>query len=182
MLRHILSDDSILSPKIVASTDIPSISVRCPFLIVESRSFLLSPRRHCHPIAPAFTPIATKGFEYRRFWWSGALRNLIVEATRERTNTSLFFPRRHRLAFVYRKNPIRRLLLFPRVALIAHHRRHFPYSPSVLSPLKEISRLFQFPLILLADRRAPEMILYFIPRVSYGYVVYTDFERARNPS
>lgn len=27
----------------------------------------------------AFTPIATKEFEYRRFWWSGALRNLIVE-------------------------------------------------------------------------------------------------------
>lgn len=37
--------------------------------------------------------------------------------TRERTNTSLFFPRRRRLAAVYRKNPIRRLLLFPRVTL-----------------------------------------------------------------
>jgi len=41
--------------------------------------------------------------------------------TRERANTSLFFPRRRRrrrrLAAVYRKNPIRRLLLFPRVAL-----------------------------------------------------------------
>lgn len=73
---------------------IPSISVRCPFLIAESRSFLLSPRRHCHPIASAFTPIATKGFEYRRFWWERRAKKSDCRATtRERTNTSSIFPR-----------------------------------------------------------------------------------------
>lgn len=169
------------------SVDIPSISVRCPFLIAESRSFLLSPRRHRHPIAAAFTPIATKGFEYRRFWWS-ALRNLIVERRRESELTRLYFSRGVVVLVVVVSRPYTAKTLFavfyyfPASPSALHHRRRFPSSFFVLSPLKEISRLFQFPLILLADRRAPGVILYFIPRVSYGYVVYTDFERVSKSS
>jgi len=63
------------------------------FLIVKSRSFPLSRRRHCRPIAAVFTPIATKEFEYRRFWWNGALRNLIVERRWESDLTYLHFSR-----------------------------------------------------------------------------------------
>jgi len=60
---------------------------------VKSRSFPLSRRRHCRPIAAVFTPIATKEFEYRRFWWNGALRNLIVERRWESDLTYLHFSR-----------------------------------------------------------------------------------------
>jgi len=60
---------------------------------VKSRSFPLSRRCHCRPIAAVFTPIATKEFEYRRFWWNGALRNLIVERRWEGDLTHLHFSR-----------------------------------------------------------------------------------------
>lgn len=154
----------------------------------ESRSFLLSPCRHRHPIVAAFTPIVTKEFEYRRFWWSGALRNLIVERRRESELTRLYFSRG--VVVVSRsytaKTPFAVFYYFPASPSELHPRRRrrrlFPYSFSVLSPFEEISRLFQFPLILLADRRAPGVILYFIPRVSYSYVVYTDFERVSKSS
>lgn len=96
---------------------------------------------------------------------SVALRNLIVERRRESELTRpLFFPAASSSrGRVPQKPHSPSFIIFPRRPHRTPHRRRFPYS---LSPLKEISRLFQFPLILLADRRAPGMILYFIPRVS----------------
>lgn len=88
--------------------------------------------------------------------------------TKERPNMPPFFPR-HRRRRRHRRpctaNPIRRLLLLPRVALITNIASliRLPFSP-----FKEISRLFQFPLILPTNRRSiarGDPLFYTEPRI-----------------
>lgn len=108
-----------------------SISVRCPFLIGESPSFPLFRRRHCHPIAPAFTPIATKGARVSALLMERRAKKSDCRATTsERANTSLFFPRRRRLVIVCTaRNPIPpSFIISPRHPHRTPSRRRFPYS------------------------------------------------------
>lgn len=130
------------------------------------------------PNSACLCPIATKEFEYRRFWWS-AKKSDCTATTKERPNMPPFFPRRPRRhrRWPCTANPIRRLLLLPLVALITNVASliRLPFSP-----LKEISRLFQFPLILPADRQGiarGDPLFYTEPRISYGCVGYTDSRR-----
>lgn len=97
-------------------------------------------------------PIATKEFEYRRFWWSGALRNLIVGRRRKNDLTCLHFSRGI-VAVVVGHVPQTSFVVF----------YYFPASPSSRTspPLfafrshlsKKYHDYFNSRLILPADRR-----------------------------
>lgn len=130
------------------------------------------------PNSACFCPIATKEFEYRRFWWNGALRNLIVERRRKNDLTCLHFSRGVVVVIVGH---------VPQTPFVAFY--YFPASPSsrTLPPLFAFrshlskkyhdyfnSRWYCRPI----DETSPGVILYFIlSHLSHGYIDYTDSGR-----
>jgi len=89
-------------------------------------------------------PNRDKGIRISALWWSGALRNLIVELRREGYPTRLHFSR----GVVVGRAPQTPFAAFYYFLASSHHHHR-----RLLLPFKEISRLFQFPLILPTDRR-----------------------------
>lgn len=121
-LYQILLDDNVLSPKIVISTDIPSFDLRSMSVSHRGKSLV------SFVSASSLSSNSARFYPNRdkRVWVSALLMERRAKksdcraTTRERTNTSLFFPRRRCLVIVCTaKTPFCRLLLFPRVALIA---------------------------------------------------------------
>lgn len=111
-------------------------------------------------------PIATKEFEYRRFWWSGALRNLIVGRRRKNDLTCLHFSRG--VVGHVPQTPFAAFYYFPsspssRTSLLFAFRSHL--SKKYHDYFN--SRWYCRPI----DKASPGVILYFIPSHVYPTAV-----------